>query len=263
MEAQAVLRPLALHQSEGEAFSPPISRLTSSDTTALISMFERIVLNPEISIERMLAVMDMQKEILARNAKSAFAADFALMQPELPVITERGAITNRAGEVQSTYAKWEDINEAIKPVMAKYGFGLSFRIRQGDANVTVKGILSHRAGHEDDTEITLPVDMTGSKNGVQGVGSSTSYGKRYTASAVLNLTSRGEDDGGQAGGTSPMPTLVGTAVNAIDFCGTLAELKAWKEKNAELINNLPSDDATLIVRACNARAKKLREEIGQ
>ena len=40
----------------------------------------------------------------------------------------------------------------------------------------------------------LPVDLTGSKNAVQAAGSSVSYGKRYTVSALLNLTSRGEDD---------------------------------------------------------------------
>ena len=51
----------------------------------------------------------------------------------------------------------------------------------------------------------LPLDTSGSKNAVQAVGSSTSYGKRYTASALLNLTSRlpdDRDDDGRAAGAS-------------------------------------------------------------
>jgi hypothetical protein len=35
---------------------------------------------------------------------------------------------------------------------------------------------------------------------VQAVGSSTSYGKRYTAFALLNITSTGEDDDGRKAG---------------------------------------------------------------
>jgi glutamate synthase domain-containing protein 1 len=51
----------------------------------------------------------------------------------------------------------------------------------------------------------LPADMSGSKNAVQAVGSSISYGKRYTAQALLNLTSRGSDDDAKgAGGDGPI-----------------------------------------------------------
>jgi hypothetical protein len=49
----------------------------------------------------------------------------------------------------------------------------------------------------------LPHDSTGSKNAVQAVGSSTSYGKRYTACALLNITSRGEDDDGETAAKKP------------------------------------------------------------
>ena len=48
--------------------------------------------------------------------------------------------------------------------------------------------------------MVLVHDSTGSKNAVQAVGSSTSYGKRYTAMALLNITTGGEDDDGTAAG---------------------------------------------------------------
>jgi len=141
----------------------------------------------------------------------AFSSALADMQAELPVINERGRIEvrkkdasgERTGAVQqsTSYALWEDINEAIRPFLQKYGFALSFRTGQSsDGRVTVTGILSHRDGHREETTMTLQHDSTGSKNAVQAIGSSTSYGKRYTAIALLNITSRGEDDdGGKAG----------------------------------------------------------------
>ncbi|MBL7230493.1 MAG: ERF family protein, partial [Pseudomonas sp.] len=97
---------------------------------------------------------------------------------------------------QSTYALWEDINEMIKPVMAKYGFALTFRTPRNERGIEVEGVLSHRAGHREVTSIVLPVDASGSKNGVQAVASSVSYGKRYTAGLLLNITTTGEDDDG-------------------------------------------------------------------
>jgi hypothetical protein len=59
----------------------------------------------------------------------------------------------------------------------------------------VTGVLA-RSGHREETTITLQHDSTGSKNPVQAVGSTNSYGKRYTAFLLLNIVSRGEDDDG-------------------------------------------------------------------
>lgn len=187
----------------------------ASDTAALIQMIERVALNPAVDIDKMERLLEMQERILDRNAKTAYAAALADMQAELPVIEKRGRIEvrkkdaagDRTGDLQQStpYALWEDINEAIRPVLQKHGFALSFRTGQtADGRVSVTGILSHREGHQEETTMVLQHDSTGSKNAVQAIGSSTSYGKRYTAAALLNLTARGEDDDARAAG-APMP----------------------------------------------------------
>lgn len=172
----------------------------ASDATAIIQMIERAALNPAVDIDKMERLLEMQERVMVRQAKADYMAALADMQPELPVIEERGGIKDRAGKVQSTYALWEDINEAIRPVLARHGFSLSFRTGQDGAQIIVTGVLGHRSGHSEETTMHLPADGSGSKNAVQAVGSSTSYGKRYTAQALLNLTSRGEDDDGKAAG---------------------------------------------------------------
>lgn len=183
----------------------------ASDSGALIAMIERVALNPSIDINKMERLLEMQERILARNAKVAFSAALATMQPELPVIERKGLIKvpARDGKTghETPYALWEDINEAIRPLLSKYGFALSFRIKKSDDRVEVTGVLSHREGHSEETMLSLPMDTTGSKNNVQAIGSSVSYGKRYTAAALLNLTSRGEDDDGKAGGAANVETI--------------------------------------------------------
>lgn len=187
--------------SVAETAAQPISH-----AAAIISVIERAATNPDVDIDKMERLLEMQERILQRDAKAAYASALALMSPELPAIVERGGIKDRSGKVQSTYALWEDINDAIKPVLAKHGFALSFRTGRDEGQITVTGVLSHRDGHSEETTIVLPHDSSGSKNAVQAVGSSTSYGKRYTAGLLLNLTSRGEDDDGQAAG-------VGSVIN--------------------------------------------------
>jgi len=180
-----------------------------SESAAIIQVIERAAMNPNVDIDKMERLLQMQERIMERQSKAAYASALAEMQPNIPVITERGKIEVKDKEskrvIQSTgYALWEDINEAIKPVLAAHGFALSFRTGMtAEGKITVTGILSHREGHQEETIMVLPHDSTGSKNAVQAVGSSTSYGKRYTASALLNITSRGEDDDANKGGAAP------------------------------------------------------------
>ncbi len=167
----------------------------------ILNVIARAAADPNVDIDKLERLLEMQERVLGREAKAQFTAALAALQPELPVITENGGIKDCSGNVQSTYALWEDINEAIKPQLAEHGFALSFRTRRTENEISVTGVLSHRGGHSEETELSLPSDTSGSKNAVQAVGSSTSYGKRYTAMALLNLTSRGADDDGKAGGT--------------------------------------------------------------
>jgi hypothetical protein len=165
--------------------------------TGLMDVIARATRDPSVDIDKMERLIAMQERVQDRQAVIAFNAALSDLQPLLPVICERGGIKDRSGNVQSTYALWEDVNEAIRPLLAEHGFALRFRVSRETDQISVTGILSHREGHSEETTLTLPTDGSGSKNAVQAVGSSTSYGKRYTAFALLNITSTGEDDDGQ------------------------------------------------------------------
>jgi hypothetical protein len=193
-----------------EKMDTEVATHPASDSAALIAVISRAASDPNVDIDKMERLMAMHERMTERAAKTAYAAALAEMQPKLPVIDRRGAIVVRAkdakgertGEVQqnTAYALWEDINDAIRPLLAEYGFALSFRLKKDGDRVEVTGVLSHREGYSEETVLSLPMDTTGSKNNVQAIGSSTSYGKRYTAMALLNITTRGEDDDGKAAG---------------------------------------------------------------
>lgn len=179
-----------------------------AEAANVLNVIERAALNPDINVEKLEKLLDMQDRVMANQARIAFDEAFAAMQEEMPEIDKRGKIiimdkNNKEQVIQSTpFALWDDINKHIKPILAKHGFGLRFTTGLHESGkLTVTAILSHKRGHREETTMALPHDSTGSKNAVQAIGSSTTYGKRYAACALLNITTRGEDDdGAEAGG---------------------------------------------------------------
>ena len=157
------------------------------------SQLLELAIRQNVPVETLERLLVMHERMQATSAQQEYAAALSEMQDELPAIGERGKAIVQ-GQTRYTFALWEDINTAIKPVLKKHGFALSFRIESMEGGISVTGVLSHRDGHSERTTIPLPADASGSKNAVQAVASSVSYGKRYTAGALLNLTSHGEDD---------------------------------------------------------------------
>jgi len=134
------------------------------------------------------------REIQRDEARIMFDADFVVMQGELPEVPKLGRIDHGGGRGYN-YARWEDINDHIKPVLQRHGFGLRFDIiTETESLFEIEAILVHRSGYSICTRKKLPIDKSGAKNIVQSYGSTQSYAQRYSAIALLNLTSRNEDN---------------------------------------------------------------------
>lgn len=170
----------------------PRSSTASSDP--MMALIERLSVAPDVEVNNLDRLLAHQDQVFRDKARAAFGAAFTSLQLTLPIVAEKGEIRDRRGDLQRTYALWEDINEEIKPVLSEHGFALWFRVENDHARVAITGVLGHLGGHHIESTLSLPVDLTGSKNAVQAIGSSTSYGKRYVACALLNITSRGGDD---------------------------------------------------------------------
>lgn len=237
--------------TKAEAQSGAVANYSAS----LIDVIAQAARDPNVDIDKMERLIAMQERVRSREAETEYYAALAALQPNLPIIDERGGIKDRSGNIQSTYALWEDVNEAIRPVLAEHGFSLTFRVARADNEIIVTGVLAHRGGHREDTTITLPTDTSGSKNAVQAVGSSTSYGKRYTAFALLNITSTGEDDDGNKAGMKVVhetardaPFPKGPARNKTDLKEKAKALWADVEASGDIdtLDIVASDNAALI-----------------
>lgn len=244
--------------------TPAATNLPATQQAAqVLSLLERVLTAPEFDIDRAERLWAMQKEVRAEQAKASFIAASSQMQGELPSIPKRGIIKNNSGGIQSHYALWEDVNTEIKPILQKHGFALSFLVNQQGAAITVTGILSHQDGHRETTELTLAPDKTGSKNDVQAIGSAVSYGKRYTASALLNITSHGEDDdGGRSGDADKSDeNMAKVADFESAILSAIDEVELQKVGGDIANSGLPPHLRTRVRNTFAARLREIREAV--
>lgn len=180
----------ALERAKPQDVAAPVS----TEADAFLNMLERAARDPSVDVEKMRQLVELRKEISreerTETAAIAFNEAFADMQPSLPAIEKRGTSNNGA------YAKWEDIQAKINPVLHANGFGLMFKTDTSGDRVKVTVILRHRAGHTESTDFELKPDKSGNKQDVHAVASAVSYAKRYAACALLNIQTGGEDDDG-------------------------------------------------------------------
>lgn len=177
--------------------------LPANESAAMLQIISTAAMNPEVDIDKMERMMVMHEKLLNRDAKMAYNSAMAKMQSEMPTINEKGQIIVK-GELRSKYAKFEDIIESIRPSLKKFGFSVSFKTNFVESMLDVIGIISHKQGHSEQTTMRLPFDQSGSKNNVQAIGSSVSYGKRYCLCMLLNIATGGEDNDGNKMPDTPL-----------------------------------------------------------
>ena len=101
------------------------------------------------------------------------------------------------GEIH--FARYEDIDAAIRPLYTEAGFSVRFRLapphKEGWVRVILK--VSH-SGHFEESEVELPPDSGPGRNGLQAIGSAQSYAERYLLKGAFALVMIGEDNDGRS-----------------------------------------------------------------
>jgi hypothetical protein len=167
----------------------------ASGAELALRSIERLV-KAQVPVEQLERFIALQERILAQAAKAEADDAFASMQADLPTIGHRGEIWVR-GVLRSTFAKFEDIVDAVRPVCQKWGFSFRFETSYVEHGmIEVACILSHRRGHDRRSVFRSLPDDSGAKTLVQQDASARSYCKRYTLTDVLGLATRGDDTDG-------------------------------------------------------------------
>jgi len=182
------------HETTGVA----VERMSQEPEDVLLRLAIQEGVPPEL-LERLVA---LRERVSDRDAEMAMARALSAFQAECPPIPRVGrAIVMKNGMKQYEYrfAPLDEIVRVIRPHLTKHGLSYTHDSAIVGGEVEVTCTLQHVERATRQATFRGPVDNSGGKNPLQGVGSARSYGRRYTLVDVLGLTTEEDDDGVGAG----------------------------------------------------------------
>ncbi len=233
---------------------------TQESENSLMNLIAEMARGGKIDIvEKLIGMKNSQDD---REAKLAFARDYAPMKAELPMI-----IKNKINShTKSGYADLANINEVVDPILGKYGFATSTKIiSQDSTTVTACAELIHRAGHRESMELTMPLDTTGgnAKSGPQSIVSTISYLKRAAKCALLDIAA-GDDNDGNAPESDARAGFI-TIEQAAEIDKRLRDLGGDRKVflqclGADKVEEIPAVNHKKAIANLNGKEQRLKEE---
>lgn len=172
---------------EKQELAPLPERLDPPGT--LLETVMRAAADPTIDPARLHEFLKIGRELEQDRAKAAFNADFARMKPHLPVIDKRGVVVNKSGRVQFRYPRYDDVHEAVTPVLTKFNFATSYNFEEpGEGKLTVILEVAHTAGYSKFFRWTLPgAGENQFVNNLQNASAAKTFGKRNILIDALDI----------------------------------------------------------------------------
>lgn len=232
----------------------------ASDASAIISVIERAATNPDVDVDKMERLLDMQERILNRNAQMAFNAAMTAAQSEMRRVSTDA--TNP--QTRSQYATYPALDKALRQVYTKHGFSLSFDTGENPPAGYVRVVchVSHSEGFSRAYHADMPADGLGAKGNAvmtktHATGSAMSYGMRYLLKMIFNVAIGEDDDDGNTAAAPRVSDDQAANINAlIEEVG--ADKAAFlKYMQAESVDRIRADEYS---RAIAALEKKRRAQ---
>ena len=155
----------------------------------------QIAVNKDADIGKLEALMNLQLKWEANEARKAFVKAMTEFKSNPPEILKNKRVAYN--QVAYDHATLDHVCKQITNGLSEHGISHRWRIEQNDALIRVTCILTHEAGHSEETTLSAGADMSGSKNAIQGIGSAVTYLERYTLLAATGLAAKNGDNDGQ------------------------------------------------------------------
>lgn len=155
-------------------------------------------IDKDLDIDKLTKLMDLQERWEKNEARKAYVVGMAAFKAEPPKIIKnsRVSFTAKGGLTEYDHATLDMVVNAVAPGLSANGLSHVWRTSQSDdgKEITVTCILTHVMGHSESTRLVGQPDLSGSKNSIQGIGSTITYLQRYTLLAALGLATEGQDN---------------------------------------------------------------------
>lgn len=190
--------------------------------------------------------------------RKAFVEAMNKFKANPPEILKNKHVTYGSGEKATSYdhATLDHVVKATGEALSKHGISHRWKTKQTEGRIQVTCILTHEAGHSEETTLESAPDQSGGKNSIQAIGSAVTYLQRYTLLAATGLAAANQDDDGAH---APGPKMDDVAekeeflLNA-SHLGELKEMFDDYSKQAKAIG-----DKKALLRLISAKDKRKKE----
>lgn len=200
-----------------------IAMSAPTNVEQFFGLMQTMVTNKDIDPAKMQGVLDVMERMMNKEAETEFNRDYMAVKSKIPRIIKDGQVEYEKGGVKEKtfkFASYEAIDRAITKIEKEYGFARSFTTDPKEGGgVIVTCTLRHAKGHSITSSIPVALDSSGGKNNIQGMGSSYSYGKRYTTCMVWDIVTVNEDDDGDGAHERITTEQAERLKAAVDFAG--------------------------------------------
>ena len=181
-----------------------------SEGAAYLAMIERAAANPEVDVEKMRALLEIKKDVMAVEAAQLYSVAMNAAQGEMFTISQDGSNP----QTSSKYATYAKLDSACRPIYIKHGFSVEFDTVPGALadHVRVVAEISHTGGHTKTRMLDMPIVCVGPQGKAvmtptHATASAVSYAKRGLLKMSFNLAEGADtDDDGNAAGNLKINT---------------------------------------------------------
>lgn len=205
---------------------------TSTEQTNPLVLISN-ALNSGMDIEKMERLFDLQERWEKKEAEKAFRRAMVLFQNEKPELIKIKGADYGPGKAKYNFNPLPKVQKAIDPILSKFGLTYRWEILPVENFIEVSCIISHVDGHSEKTTMRGPHDSSGSKNGLQAIGSTRTYLERYTLESAFGLSSDEDTDGKQPEPPKSDPEIERFQM-MVDRCNSVDELQLLWETDVPM-----------------------------
>lgn len=233
----------------------PVPAAPASSSEALLVVIARASSDPNVDVDKMRELLDMQERIMGRQAEMAFTEAMNRVQERVPrLVKDRKIIVK--GSLRSKYAALEDIDKVLRPLILSEGFSLKYDSEDvPPKNTRMILWVKHRMGHKESTSLVLPLDNSDFRSAAQNAASTVSFGRRILLCMAFNLITVDEDKDGNPPGDLISQDQVLNVIDALKRCGLKendARFLAWV--GADSVEHIEAGSYTRAMAELNKRA---------
>lgn len=159
------------------------------------------------------------------------------------------AFDSKNPHFKSNYASLASVRNTVLPVLAKHGLSLMQDLVSTEDGVKCVNLVMHNSGEWIETEgITVPVD----RKNAHGMGSASTYARRFSLMALVTVVGDTDDDGNVAVAAPPPPKATTISATQGAFDGLPPEEQECLRELAMTVMDVMQNDSPA---AANERIK--------